>query len=87
MRTAAGILMIIGALIGGSIWSTIVSELGVTRLVALLPMGLAVIGGIYALRRKEWRLALAGSICSVFVFPFLGIPAVILLIKRKGEFD
>ncbi len=111
MRIAAGILTIIGGLLGGSMWLTIVRELmsdfGVALMVALgftdltlivtvlglltvligyLPMGLAVVGGIYILKRKRWRLALTGAICSTLFPFFLGIP-IILLVKRKGEFD
>ena len=56
-----------------------------SALIRILPMFLAVIGGIYALKRKHWRWALAGAICSL-LFPFMGIPALILLIKSKGEF-
>ena len=77
--------MIASGLLGGSLWSAVASELGVTRLVALLPAFLAVIGGYYALKRTHWNWALAGAICSL-LFPFFGIPAIILLVKRKGEF-
>lgn len=58
-------------------------------LVALIggsPMLVAGIGGIMALKRIHWRWALAGAVCSL-LFPFFGIPAVILLIKSKGEFQ
>src|SRR4030042_1079491 len=33
---------------------------------------LAIVGSIYALTRKRWSLALAGSICSLFCVWFLG---------------
>ena len=106
MRTAAGILMIIGGIIGGSLWSAISGELlsGFLQTftiadplrisvilgfpvacIRLLPLGLAVMGGVFALKRIHWKWALAGAICSL-LFPFFGIPAVILLIKSKGEF-
>jgi hypothetical protein len=32
---------------------------------------MAIIGGIYALRRRRWRLALAGSICALFSLPVI----------------
>jgi len=55
-------------------------------LVATLPMTLAVVGAFHTFRRKRWRWVLAGAICSL-TFPILGIPALILLLKRKAEFE
>ena len=49
-------------------------------------MLLAIVGGIMALKRVHCGWALAGAICSL-TFPFTGIPAIILLVKRKGEFQ
>jgi hypothetical protein len=46
----------------------------------------AIVGSIYALMRRHWGLALAGSICSIFCVWFLGIPAIIFVIMGKGEF-
>jgi len=48
---------------------------------------IAIVGGIYALKRKIWGLALAGSICALFGFTILGILAIIFVIMGKGEFD
>ena len=63
---------------------------------------LTLTGGIYALKRKRWRLALAGSITAIFswtplvlattpalvlgIVP-LGIFVVILIVKSKDEFE
>ena len=50
---------------------------------------LAIIGGVYALKRKRWRLALAGSIVS-FLNPWtweLGIAAIVLTALSKKEFE
>ena len=47
----------------------------------------AIVGSIYALKRRKWGLALAGSICSLFCVWFLGIPAIIFAIMGKGEFE
>jgi hypothetical protein len=50
---------------------------------------LAIIGGIYALHRKRWGLALVGSIVS-FLNPWtweLGVPAIILITISKNEFE
>lgn len=50
---------------------------------------IALVGGIYALRRKIWGLALAGSICatiSLFTW-YLGILAIIFTVLSKKEFE
>ena len=47
---------------------------------------IAIVGGIYALRRRIWGLALAGSICALPLF-ILGIPAIIFVIRGKREFE
>jgi hypothetical protein len=53
----------------------------------------AIVGGIFALKRRRWRLALAGSICAVFSSPLilltvpLGIAAIVLVVLGRGEFE
>ena len=54
-----------------------------TLLIAIL----AVIGGIYALQRRYWGLALAGSIAAILVFFPTGIAAVIFVALSKNEFN
>ena len=48
---------------------------------------LALIGGIYALQRKSWGMALAGSIAAVLPFSFLGIASLVLTALSKDEFQ
>ena len=48
---------------------------------------LAIVGGIYALRRKIWGLALAGSIAAFFPSWLLGIAAVVFTALSKNEFE
>ena len=86
MRMAGGILMILGGFIGGTFFVQILHELHVYGALIYLPLCLAVIGGIMALKRVHYNWALAGAICSI-LFPPFGIPAVIFLVKRKGEFS
>ena len=117
--TAAGILCIIvgvivmvpamaGALffdyIGRGWWSYmgipfIATPLIIMGIIAIV----AIVGGIYALRRRIWRLALAGSIALVVIgiLPILrtknfigfigcvilGILAIIFVILGKREFE
>jgi hypothetical protein len=49
---------------------------------------LAIIGGIYALQRKIWGLALAGSIAAFFLPSWLlGVAAIIFTALSKNEFE
>lgn len=57
--------------------------------VPLIVLGIvAILGGIYALKRRIWGLALAGSICALFgPWAILGILAIIFVSLGKGEFE
>jgi len=48
----------------------------------------AIVGGVFALRRRIWGLALAGAICALFPPPVvvLGILSIIFLALSKEEF-
>jgi hypothetical protein len=48
---------------------------------------LAIVGGIYALQRKIWGLALAGSIAAFFPSWILGLPAIVFTALSKKEFE
>ncbi|MFC2050174.1 hypothetical protein ACFLTN_03235 [Chloroflexota bacterium] len=49
---------------------------------------LAIVGGIYALRRKLWGLALAGSIAAFFSPSWaLGVAAIVFTALSKNEFE
>jgi len=48
---------------------------------------LAIIGGIYTLRRKNWGLALAASIAAFLPFSPLGLAAIVLTALSKKEFE
>ena len=48
---------------------------------------LAIVGGVYALRRKIWGLALAGSIAAFFSSWVLGIAAIVFTSLSKNEFE
>ena len=53
--------------------------------VILLAM-LTIAGGVLAIQRKIWSLALAGAIIADLFSWFMGIPAVILTALSKDEF-
>jgi len=75
-----------GAVLAG-VGVPFLGELVVGTLAIGLILGIvAIVGGIYAVRRQKWGLALAGSICALFPWWILGIPAVILVVLARDEF-
>lgn len=48
---------------------------------------LAIVGGTYALKRKMWKLALAGSIAAFFGSSPLGVAAIIFTALSRSEFE
>jgi hypothetical protein len=48
---------------------------------------LAIIGGVCALRRKNWAMALVGSIAVIWPTSVVGIAAVVLNIMARDEFE
>ena len=56
--------------------------------IPLIVLGIvAIVGGVFALQRRIWGLALAGAICAL-MWPItaLGIPAIIFVALSKREF-
>lgn len=47
----------------------------------------AVIGGIFAVQRRKWGLALAGSIAALFPCGIVGLVSMILLGISRDEFE
>jgi hypothetical protein len=96
--TVAGILSIIAGSIGVIIGIVVAAVGGIGWFFAMpwfsaiaapiIVVGvIAIIGGIYALRREFWGLALAGSICALLgPWAILGILAIIFVSLGKGEF-
>jgi hypothetical protein len=48
---------------------------------------LGIVGGVFALKKKLWGLALAGAIAGNLTFPLCGIPAIIFVTLAKPEFS
>ena len=97
--TWAGILAIIAGGIGIGVGAfvtvmggTIGALAGLGGMLAALgaaPIGLgivALIGGIFALRRRAWGFALTGAILACICFLPVGILAVIFVFMGKREF-
>ena len=62
----------------------------IVAIIAIVVMAMAILellGGISALQRKRWGLALAGSIAAALPGNVLGILAIIFLAMSKNEFD
>ncbi|MFO8143404.1 MAG: hypothetical protein R6T78_01830 [Dehalococcoidales bacterium] len=62
----------------------IVGIVGVTR----IALGaIALMGGIFARKRKLWEMAMAGSIIAILCAPPLGILSTIFVSLSKKEFE
>ena len=48
---------------------------------------LALVGGIFALKRRRWTWSLIGTIAATLSFILLGIPSIILIALSKDEFN
>jgi hypothetical protein len=48
---------------------------------------LAIVGGVHALRKQKWGLALAGSIGAFFGSSPLGVAAIIFTAMSKNQFE
>lgn len=48
---------------------------------------IAVIGGIYTLRRQNWGMSLTGAIFAFLPFNLLGLASIILLALCRREFE
>jgi hypothetical protein len=60
-----------------------------TLIIIAVPFAIACLsfaGSISALRRKNWGLALAGSISGTLICWPLGIAAIVLIVISKNEF-
>ena len=59
---------------------------GIIALVILALSALAIVGGIFAVQRRKWGLALAGAIAAIFTSIVLGILATIFVSISKKDF-
>ena len=98
MVKTAGILTIIGGIIGIVAGAF---ALGATAAIAaltgmfglegigggLIALGIvALIGGLFTLRKKVWGFSLAGAICAMFPIVPLGVVAIIFVSMGKKKF-
>lgn len=79
------VVSLLGGLIGGFFGLPWPSLFGIPSLIFGI---IAIVGGIYALRREVWGLALAGAICALIgPWAILGLLAIIFVSLGKGEFN
>jgi len=82
MRTAAGILMIIGVALGITVLRAAYGYIpGLLGWLPWLWVGFVFIGGFYTLKRKHWKLCLTASVLSLTILP------IIFVCLRKREWE
>ena len=64
-----------------------VTIVGIAAFFILIISTLAIVGGVCALRRKIWGLALTGAVCAIFPVQILGVVSVVFIAISKKEFD
>ncbi|MDD5397965.1 MAG: hypothetical protein PHU70_02680 [Dehalococcoidia bacterium] len=91
---AAGLILGFGFMIGGAIVGFITQmPMWLNTLIPVISIPLIILGlidisgGICALVRKVWGLALAGSITTLITSPVIGIIALVLTAISKKEFS
>ncbi len=98
--TTAGILSIVAGVLnliaGVALAATEVMLLPLIGFPVLGPLAavlivlgiISIVGGIFAVQRRIWGMALAGAICALFPPPviILGILAIVFVAMGKGEF-
>jgi hypothetical protein len=92
-----GIIMLVFGTVGSSIMPYFAPQVPPTMAVVIFSsiavpvilIGiLAIIGGVYALKRRIWGLALAGSIAAFFTPSWvLGVAAIVFTALSKNEFE
>ncbi|MDD5082947.1 MAG: hypothetical protein PHU08_06185 [Dehalococcoidales bacterium] len=60
---------------------------GILGFILLVLGAIGIIGGIFAVKRRLWGLALAGAICGILTFLPTGIVATIFVAQAQSEFS
>jgi len=81
------VVVVLGRTIGAFFGFEVVWEWSTFAIPLIISGIIAIVGGIHALRRRVWGLALAGSICAL-IGPsgILGLLAIVFVSLGKGEF-
>jgi hypothetical protein len=76
-----------GGALPGEFLTVMLVIYGAPGVLAALIGALGIIGGIFALKRRRWGLALAGAIASTLTFFPCGIPAIIFVAMAQPDFS
>jgi hypothetical protein len=66
--------------------ATVAAIVLVVAAIAFIFSILEIVGGIFAIKRKTWGLALAGAIAAALTSTVMGVLAIIFLAMGKDEF-
>jgi hypothetical protein len=99
---AVNVIMGFAVLIGGSFFTAFMPMmnsygsggaafaivLALTGIVIIAVGAVAIVGGIFALRRKMWGMALAGAIAAFFSWTsILGIASIVIIAMSRDQFN
>jgi len=96
---ALAFLITFGTIFGAAIGREVLKSLGFWQAglpltfigIIAIPMTainvIAIIGGVFALQRKHWGMAMAGSICAIIPSQVIGILAVVFVAMSRKEFE
>ena len=76
-------LMLFTAVIPAHNWWIPIFMLSIIGILLLITAVLSVVGGIYAIQRKNFIVAVVGSVASLLPFEALGIAALVLVIQER----
>ena len=85
-----GTIGVIAGGVLGALGLPIIGNLVAGLLAVPIALGaVAIVGGIYALKRRAWGLSLGGAICALLIPTgnVLGILAIIFVVMGKDEFE
>jgi hypothetical protein len=82
------VVVVLGRSIGAFFGFEVVWEWSTFAIPSIILGTIAIVGGIFALKRKVWWLALVGAICAI-IGPagILGILAIIFVVMGRSEFE
>lgn len=92
--TGVAVVLFAGLLAGGMSFEGVPGALLVVPLPLIGGVGLpllllgvvSIIGGISAVQRKRWGLALAGGICALVYSTLLGVLSIVFVVLSRDEF-